>query len=284
MRPDGYHDLRTIFQTLALSDRLTFTTRRGPFEITCDDPAVPIDRTNLVWKAASLLRRLGMGKAGPPRDVTIDIRKRIPAQAGLGGGSADAAVTLLALARLWKLDLDTASLNMIGTRLGADVPFFLNGGTALGLGRGDDIYPLDELPTVHVVVLRPGFGVSTVDAYDWYDHERRRARTRKPAARKPVPLAWPAWADSMRNDLEPPVIFHHPAIARIRQSLIDAGADYAAMSGSGSAVFGLFDRAEAARRTAADLARPGWAVACTRTLNRREYVRRMGDFLSKPSR
>ena len=281
-RPDGYHDLRTILQTLALSDRLTFTTRRGPFEITCDDPTVPVDRTNLVWKAASLLRRLGMHKPGPPRDVAIDIRKRIPAQAGLGGGSADAAVTLLALARLWKLDFDATSLARIATRLGADVPFFLLGGTALGLGRGDDIYPLDEPPTVHVVILRPGFGVSTVDAYNWYDHDRRRPR--KAAAGKAIPLSWPAWADSMRNDLEPPVTFHHPAIARIRQSLLDAGADFAAMSGSGSAVFGLFQRAEAARRTAADLARPGWAVACTRTLNRREYVRRMGDFLSKVTR
>jgi 4-diphosphocytidyl-2-C-methyl-D-erythritol kinase len=135
---------------------------------------------------------------------------------------------------------------------------------------------------VHVVVLRPGFGVSTVDAYSWYDHERRR--TRKPSIVKSLPESWPAWADSMRNDLEPLVTFHHPAIARMRQSLIDAGAVFAAMSGSGSAVFGLFERADAARRTASDLARPGWAVACTRTLNRREYVRRMGDFLSKSAR
>jgi 4-diphosphocytidyl-2-C-methyl-D-erythritol kinase len=277
-RPDGYHDLRTIFQTLALSDRLTFTPRPGPLTITCSDDSVPTDKRNLVWKAASLLRRLGMRKTGPPRDVAIHIEKKIPAQAGLGGGSADAAITLLALAELWRLDLDAAEITRIASRLGADVPFFLVGGTALGLGRGDDIYPLDELPTAHAVILRPGFGVSTVDAYNWYDHERRRAR-REPAPRL-IPPGWPDWALSMRNDLEPVVVSHHPAIARIRQSLLDAGAAVAAMSGSGSAVFGLFERVDAARRTAADLARPGWVALSTRTLNRREYARKMGRLLA----
>lgn len=247
--------------------------RRGPFEITCDDPDVPTDRTNLVWKAASLLRRLGARKVGPPRDIVIDLHKRIPSQAGLGGGSADAAATLIALNTLWKLGLDTTTLARIGSRLGADVPFFFVGGTALGLGRGDDIYPLDEMPAVHVVVLRPGFGVSTVDAYGWYDTEIKRVR-REPHARI-TPPGWPSWSASLRNDLEPPVTKHHPAIGRLRQSLIDAGATFAAMSGSGSAVFGLFERAEAARRTARDVARSGWAVVCTKTVNRREYARRL---------
>jgi 4-diphosphocytidyl-2-C-methyl-D-erythritol kinase len=273
IRSDGYHDLRTIFQTLALTDRVTVTARRGPFVITCDDPDVPTDRTNLVWKAASLLRRLGARRAGPPRDLAIDLRKRIPSQAGLGGGSADAAATLLALNHLWKLDLDATTLARIGARLGADVPFFLVGGTALGLGRGDDIYPLDELPVVHVVVLRPGFGVSTVDAYGWYDKEIRRPR-REPHLRL-TPAGWPSWSATLRNDLEPVVTKHHPAVGRLRQSLVDAGAAFAAMSGSGSAVFGLFERADAARRTAQDLARPGWAVVCTKTVNRREYARRL---------
>jgi len=273
IRSDGYHDLRTIFQTLALSDRVTVTARRGPLVITCDDPDVPTDRTNLVWKAASLLRRLGARKVGPPRDLVIDLRKRIPSQAGLGGGSADAAATLLALNRLWKLDLDATTLARIGARLGADVPFFFVGGTSLGLGRGDDIYPLDELPVVHVVVLRPGFGVSTVDAYGWYDSEIRRPR-REPHSRL-TPPGWPSWSESLRNDLEPVVTKHHPAIGRLRQSLMDAGAVFAAMSGSGSAVFGLFERADAARRTAQDLARPGWAVVCTKTIDRREYARRL---------
>lgn len=272
-RPDGYHDLKTVFQSLALFDGVTVTARRGALAITCDEPDIPTDHRNLVWKAASLLHRTVTGKSTPPRDIAIDLRKRIPSEAGLGGGSSNAAMTLLALNQLWKLDLDVASLTRIGARLGADVPYFLIGGTALGLGRGDDIYPLTDMPPVHVVILRPGFGVSTLDAYAWFDSEVRRS-AKEPPIRK-VPLGWPAWSTTLRNDLEVPVIKHHPAIGRIKQSLIDAGAAFAAMSGSGSAVFGLFERADAARRTANDLARPGWLSLHTRTLNRREYARRV---------
>ena len=272
-RPDGYHDLRTVFQSLALFDNVTVTVRRGPIAVTCDEPDIPTDQRNLVWKAASLLHRVVTGKSSAPRDITIDLRKRVPSEAGLGGGSSNAAMTLLALNKLWKLDLDLATLTRIGARLGADVPYFLGGGTALGLGRGDDIYPLADLPPVHVVILRPGFGVSSSDAYQWFDEESRRT-LREPAPRA-IPPGWPAWSAALRNDLETPVVRHHPAIGRIRQSLLDAGAAFAAMSGSGSAVFGLFERADAARRTANDLARPGWLSLHTRTLNRRDYARRV---------
>jgi 4-diphosphocytidyl-2-C-methyl-D-erythritol kinase len=276
-RADGYHDLRTVFQSLALFDNVTVSVRRGPLAVTCDEPDIPTDRRNLVWKAASLLHRTMTGKASVPRDIVIDLRKRVPAAAGLGGGSANAAMTLLALNRLWKLDLDVGTLTRIAARLGADVPYFLGGGTALGLGRGDDIYPLADMPPVHVVILRPGFGVATVDAYRWFDEEPRRSM-KEPALRA-VPPGWPAWSATLRNDLEVPVVRHHPAIGRIRQSLVDAGAAFAAMSGSGSAVFGLFERADAARRTANDLARPGWLSLHTRTLNRREYARRVAGNL-----
>jgi 4-diphosphocytidyl-2-C-methyl-D-erythritol kinase len=272
-RPDGYHDLRTVFQSLAVFDNVTVSIRRGPLTVTCDEPDIPTDRRNLVWKAASLLHRMTTGKTSAPRDVLIDLRKRVPSEAGMGGGSSNAAMTLLALNKLWKLDLDLASLSRIGARLGADVPYFLDGGTALGLGRGDDIYPLADMPPVHVVILRPGFGVATADAYLWFDQESRRAS--KPLVPRPIPPGWPAWSAILRNDLEVPVVRHHPAIGRIKQSLLDAGAAFAAMSGSGSAVFGLFERADAARRTANDLARPGWLSLHTRTLNRREYARRV---------
>ena len=272
-RPDGYHDLKTVFQSLALFDNVTVTARRGPLAVTCDEPDIPTDQRNLVWKAASLLHRVATGKQSAPAGIAIDLRKRVPSEAGLGGGSSNAAMTLLALNKLWKLDLDLASLTRIGARLGADVPYFLVGGTALGLGRGDDIYPLADMPPVHVVILRPGFGVATNDAYTWFDEELRRA-AKEPAPRV-VPPGWPAWSTTLRNDLEIPVVRHHPAIGRIKQSLVDAGAAFAAMSGSGSAVFGLFERADAARRTANDLARPGWLSLHTRTLNRREYARRV---------
>jgi len=276
-RPDGYHDLRTVLQALALFDNVTVTARRGPIAVTCDEPDIPTDQRNLVWKAASLLHRTATGKSSAPRDIAIDLRKRVPPEAGLGGGSSNAAMTLLALNKLWKLNLDLATLTRIAARLGADVPYFLVGGTSLGLGRGDDIYPLADMPPVHVVILRPGFGVATNDAYKWFDEESRRA-VKDPAPRV-IPAGWPAWSATLRNDLEAPVIRHHPAIGRIRQSLLDAGAAFAAMSGSGSAVFGLFERADAARRTANDLARPGWLSLHTRTLDRREYARRVAASL-----
>jgi len=276
-RPDGFHDLKTIFQALALFDSVTVTARRGPLAVTCDEPDIPTDQRNLVWKAASLLHRMVTGKSSAPRDIAIDLRKRIPSEAGLGGGSSNAAMTLLALNKLWKLDLDLATLSRIGALLGADVPYFMVGGTSLGLGRGDDIYPLTDMPPVHVVILRPGFGVSTAEAYKWFDDEKRRV-VKDPAPR-PVPAGWPAWSQTLRNDLEIPVVRHHPAIGRIRQSLLDAGATFAAMSGSGSAVFGLFERSDAARRTANDLARPGWLSLHTRTLTRREYDRRVAQSL-----
>jgi 4-diphosphocytidyl-2-C-methyl-D-erythritol kinase len=271
VRPDGYHDLRTVFQSLALADTVTLKPARGALRLTCDDPEVPTDRRNLAWKAASLLWRSARLGRGEPRDVAIDLQKRIPSAAGLGGGSADAAVTLIGLNRLWNLGLDGASLSRLGARVGADVPFFLVGGTALGLGRGDDIYPLADMPKVYVVLIRPGFGVSTAEAYRWYDEDTRLTRQAVPV--RPMPPSWPAWASALRNELEPSVVRHHPTIARLRQMLVDAGAVTAAMSGSGSAVFGLFERADAARRTARDLARPGWLVISTRTLNRAEYQR-----------
>jgi 4-diphosphocytidyl-2-C-methyl-D-erythritol kinase len=280
LRPDGYHDLRTIFQTLGLCDTLTFTPRVGRFAIECDDPTVPTDTRNLVWKAAAALwRTAGKRRGNTPKDVVVQLKKRIPPQAGLGGGSADAAVALIGLARVWDLQVDMPTLSRLAASVGADVPFFLVGGTALGLGRGDDIYPLTDLPRSSVVIVRPRFLVSTVEAFRWYDAEPR-ARMRE-QARKPLPPGWPQWTGNLRNDLEPVVSSHHPTIGRIKYALIDAGAVFAAMSGSGSTVFGLFERHDAATRTARDLARPGWQVVATRTVSRADYARRLRPALAR---
>jgi 4-diphosphocytidyl-2-C-methyl-D-erythritol kinase len=157
-RVDGFHELRTVFQAVALHDTVTCTPAEGPFAITCDSAGVPLDRTNLVWKAADALWR-ALRRTGPVRDVTVHLEKRIPLQAGLGGGSADAAATLVALARLWQVPVRSSQLTDVAAPLGADVPFFLSGGTALGLGRGDEVYPLADLPRHWVVLLIPGFGV-----------------------------------------------------------------------------------------------------------------------------
>ena len=252
-RPDGFHELRTVFQALALHDTITCVPRPGPLAIECDTAGVPLDGGNLVWKAADVLWR-AIRRLGPPRDVLIRLDKRIPVQAGLGGGSADAAATLLALVKLWRVPVRPSQLTDIAATLGADVPFFLAGGTALGLGRGDEVYPLADLPRHWIVLVIPGFGVSSADAYNWYDEERDLGIG---PAREPqhVPGPWPSRAAQMINDLEAPIARHHFEIDQMKISLRRAGALAAAMSGSGSTVFGLFQR-----RKGADLVRH-WRIS-----------------------
>jgi len=184
-------------------------------------------------------------------------------QAGLGGGSSDAAAALRALAGWWLPKRGRDDVREIAARLGADVPFFLEGGTALGLERGDVLFPLAEPPRSWVVVLAPPFGVSTKDAYAWWDEAARRAGPSGPTA-----------VNERTNDFEELVAAHHPEIGRMAAGLRQAGASHAAMSGSGSAVFGLFSSRTAADRAARGAARhgfPGMSVLVTRTVNRREY-------------
>jgi 4-diphosphocytidyl-2-C-methyl-D-erythritol kinase len=277
LMPDGYHDVRTVLQSLRLHDTLTFTVSPGPFVISCDDPAIPTDERNLVWRAADVLGRVAAAHRTAPSGVRVRVTKRIPAQAGLGGGSADAAATLVALTRLWRLGLDVVDLARLGARLGADVPFFLAGGTALGTGRGDDVSPLTEPPPSSVVLVMPPFGVSTPDAYRWFDLD---GPVRRPRSRRTALTSWPAWAAELRNDLEPPVVRRHPAIGRVTRALKALGADHAAMSGSGSAVFGVFLDAEVAAGAQAALARRGATARLTSTLARAAVTRQRDRILA----
>jgi 4-diphosphocytidyl-2-C-methyl-D-erythritol kinase len=272
LRPDGFHELRTVFQAIALHDVITCVPRPGPFAIECDTAGVPLDDTNLVWKAA---RRLwwALRRPGEVSDVVVRLDKRIPMQAGLGGGSADAAATLMGLARLWRVPMRPPELVDVAATLGADVPFFLTGGTALGLGRGEEIYPLADMPRHWVVLLVPGFGVSTVDAYAWWDADHGQGRS--PARREPqyVPGPWPSRAAQMVNDLEVPIARHHPEIDQMKSALKRAGAAAAAMTGSGSTVFGLFQKRSEAARAVERLAGLGWRVILTQSLGREEFSR-----------
>lgn len=265
VHPDGYHELRTVFQTVALHDTLTCADRPGPFTIKCRDPHVPLDSRNLVWKAAAALWT-ALGRPGSAGETVIQIDKRIPIEAGLGGGSADAAAALRALARLWG-GAPLTLLREVAAGVGADVPFFLSGGTALGLGRGEEIYPLVDLPRHFVVIVRPPFGVSTAEAYAWYD-EDRAAGLRENRELQLLPVPWPSRAAQMINDLEPPVMRRHQEIGTFKQQLRDLGATAAAMSGSGSAVFGLFRSRAAAERALKPLSRNGATALVTRTLTR----------------
>jgi 4-diphosphocytidyl-2-C-methyl-D-erythritol kinase len=236
---DGYHEIRTVFQSIQLHDTLTIRRARGPFRLACSDPECPADRTNLVWRAAGAMWHAA-GRRGSPRDVAISITKRIPIAAGLGGGSSDAAAALRGLAAMWRVD--ARRLPAIAASLGADVPYFLEGGTVLGLGRGDVLYPLLDAPRAWVTLVLPEFGVSTQDAYEWFDRDA-------PVARRPPDAA----ARDTGNDLERPVARRHPEIARIVSALRRVGAVQAAMTGSGSTVFGLFGSRAAAVRAVENL-------------------------------
>jgi 4-diphosphocytidyl-2-C-methyl-D-erythritol kinase len=272
-RLDGYHELRTVYQTIALHDVIECVPREGPLAIECDAAGVPLDGSNLVWRAAEALWR-ALRRRTPVRDVLIRLQKHIPLQAGLGGGSADAAATLMALSRLWKVPVRPAQLTDVAATLGADVPFFLAGGTALGLGRGDEVYPLADLPRHWIVLLVPGFGVSTAEAYSWYDSERDLSRGVGSREPQHVPGPWPSRAAQMINDLEAPIARHHPEIDHMRTALRRAGALAAAMSGSGSAVFGLFQKRDDALAAVDGLSGSGWRVILTESLDRGEYARR----------
>lgn len=268
-RADGYHELRTVFQTIDLHDILTAQEKPGPFTLKCRTPGVPLDGRNLAWRAAAALWR-AIGRAGDPCDTVITIEKHIPLEAGLGGGSADAAAALHVLARLWG-GAPMSLLREVASGIGSDVPFFLSGGTALGLGRGEEIYPLVDLPRHFVVVVRPPFGVSTAEAYGWYD-EDRAAGVRDPRGDLQIlPVPWPTRAAQMVNDLEPPVLRRHPEIGAIKAALREAGAVASAMSGSGSAVFGLFRTRPAAARAAQALSRSGSTAVLSRTISRAEH-------------
>jgi len=263
-RADGYHDLRTIFQSIALHDTLTIRAQRGPFHLTCDDPRCPDDNANLIWRAAERVWRAA-GRRGAPRDVTVDLKKRIPMQAGLGGGSSDAAAALRAFARLWRVD--DARVREIGRELGADVPYFFEGGTVLGLERGDQLFPLLDRPSVWVVLVLPDFGVSTKEAFGLWDACQMHAKDTEGGTNNTKDTK------ETRNDLEPVVSAQYPEIALVVRALRKAGASHAAMTGSGSTVFGLFRSERAAARAARAVGTPAEKTLITTTIDRKRYGR-----------
>jgi 4-diphosphocytidyl-2-C-methyl-D-erythritol kinase len=275
VRGDGFHDVRTLMQSIALCDRITMSPRRGPFVLASSSPGVPSGRTNLIAVAAERLWR-ALGRAGDPRDVHVRLQKEIPVAAGLGGGSADAAAALVGLNIIWNGRLRLRDLVHLGAEIGSDVPFALHGGTALGAGRGEELYPLDDAPAMPIVIIKPSFGVSTSQAYAWLDADRREASPgAEPAGRMgDIDLGWPGGPVALVNDLQGPVAVRHPAIHEMIDALRRAGARVAAMTGSGSAVFGVFPTS-VPRTAVRGLQRPDWFVLVTRTSDRREATRRI---------
>jgi 4-diphosphocytidyl-2-C-methyl-D-erythritol kinase len=269
-RPDNYHELRTIFQTISLHDTLELSLiPKEEISLEVSDAALPAGPENLVWRAIDAMRdelKLGLG-------VHAKLEKRIPVARGLGGGSSDAAAALIGVMRLAKKKLPLERLMEIAASLGADVPFFLFGGRALAVSRGDEIYPLSDTPTQSIVVVSPrDIGVSTKDAYGWLSAELTK-RAEPPKIWGFCALCW-SRRGRVANDFEQPVFSRHPRLKEIRDGLLERGAADAALAGSGSAVFGIFRNPARARRAAR--AFPEDSVFVVETVSREKYAQALG--------
>ena len=269
--PNGYHELKTLFATLSLHDTIEIAPTRSGISVRSDHPGVPLDETNLAHRAAALMQRLSGRKGG----VAIVIHKRIAVGGGLGGGSSNAATVLRALDRMWNLGLGLEGLIEPAKSLGADVPYFLFGGPALGLGRGDDIHPLDlRLDQKVLLVPGPG-GVSTASVFKRFAEEGGPSGA---ASRIDSFLRRSLSPGTLRNDLERAALDESPALAevarRVRRAGRSAGAVLSAMSGSGSSFFLLFG--DAAERAGAiqELRDAGIASVRCSFLSRRAYQSR----------
>jgi 4-diphosphocytidyl-2-C-methyl-D-erythritol kinase len=273
-RPDTYHELRTIFQTISLHDELKLRSSKAPgIRLTIQGNEVlslePV-RKNLVYAAVDALRR----EFGVRSGVEINLRKNIPAGRGLGGGSSDAAAALLGYLRLTRRTIPAPRLMEIATSLGADVPFFLFGGRALGIGRGDEIYPLPDVPKLALLVVSPhDIHVPTPDAYRWLKAPALTKNRATPKLWEFCALCWSAQGSGLSNDFEGPVFRRHPRLAQIKRALLQRGAAEASLAGSGSAVFGVFPSPALARRAAVGF-QDEHTFVCE-TVSRDRYLRKV---------
>ncbi len=307
-RADGFHDLRTAYQTIALHDVIRVSVGRGRgIEIACtnQDPRVPLDASNTCHRIATRV----LDELGANRKVTVEIEKRLPVQGGLGAASSNAVATMIALELALKKKLPAAVRLRIAAEIGSDLPLFLVGGTALGVGRGEEVYPLPDLPSVPMVVVTPEIGVSTPRAFvDWdallksSQHTSFGRLTRAGGSDRLFEVgcvlsSWlsgftsgspntgaPAKGGSrgekllldlvrtgIENDFEKVVFPQYPELRDIKGALERAGSKYASLSGSGSSLYGLFRSTAEATRAAGRLRKQGLRAVATRTLTRRKY-------------
>ncbi len=270
-RPDGFHEIRTVFQSIDLHDEILLYGASG-FQLECEGLPDVAPEQNLVWKAAIALARLTRHTGG----ARIILRKRIPVGAGLGGGSSNAAATLLGLCRLWKLELEASELISLASGLGSDVSFFLRGGTALGIGRGEEIYPLPPMAPGHLVVVYPGIQVSTTEAYRRLSLEL----TSGEAATKIQGFCGrlcdgASYVAGIFNDFEAAILPAYPAVREAKSFLSDRGAVAVMLSGSGSSVFGFFLDEESALAVERASCPKGWRVLPAKTLSHAEYIQHL---------
>src|SRR5664280_3783790 len=357
VRADGFHELRTIYQTIALHDVVRVDVQRGSgIEIRCNDPRVPLDESNTCYKVAErVLKAVKAGshsinaRAGQPEvpqglkpgskavlggtaeavpfqgqshvqnqnhemarggKVVIEIDKRLPVQGGMGAGSSNAVATMLGLERALDTKLSAEDKLRIAAEIGSDVPLFLIGGTVLGIGHGEEVYPLQDLPSMHLVLVTPPIGISTPKAFaQWDDLVAREAEltgagatgtinkfgqavyawlsesvfSRAVSASEPasgVPAVGGDRAETplldlvragIENDFERVVFPEYPDLREVKRVLEREGARHASLSGSGSTLYGLFGSGEEAQAAAARMTAAGYAAIATTTLTRDEY-------------
>jgi 4-diphosphocytidyl-2-C-methyl-D-erythritol kinase len=302
-REDGFHELRTMYQTIALSDTVRVDVARGVgIEIYCKDQRVPPDESNTCWRVADKFLRAIKTRG----KVRITIEKNLPVQGGLGGASSNAVATLLALEKLLKTQLAPEERLRIAAEVGSDLPLFLIGGTVLGVGRGEQVFPIDDLPSFPCVIATPQIGVSTPAAFaDW---DKRALDEAKLTYRNgfctmntfshsvyewlsgtsfsPTGVPGKGWdraetllldlvRTGIENDFEKVVFPKYPAIREVKRALEKSGARYVSLSGSGSAVYGLFDDKAAAVKAAKSLNDSEIPAQATMTLPRAEYWNQM---------
>ncbi len=270
-RADNFHEIRTVFQTISLHDQLTFSPlAENEIQFVCDSPHVPANETNLVYRAARLLKDLKAIRRG----AHLELKKNIPTGGGLGGGSSDAAVTMLGLAHLWQIETSESELASVGAQLGADVPFFFTGGTALGEGRGEKVSPLRDVTWKHLLVVAPGVEVSTAKAYEALGRgalTKTNLQTMLLVSRAEL-LFSDSLPDALHNDFEPVIFRQWPEIKRAARVLYARGARKCLLAGSGASVFGLFDNQDEMIRASHKLkGETGWRVFECATLTRAEY-------------
>jgi len=297
-RPDGYHEVRTLLQTISLHDQLHFElSNNAAISLSCDEPGIPTDNRNLVVRAANALQLRHKIDHG----ARIRLQKRIPEKAGLGGASSNAAISLLGLTRLWKIKASAPTLLEIAASLGADVPFFLEGGCALATGTGTTVSSLAD-PAAndvrHLVVITPNASVSTVEAYASLSSPALTTTGTNPilsssheGAISRLSQPWPLrdeWKrplqDGLKNDFESVIFDIEPEIRRTKETLLQAGALGALLAGSGSSVFGIFaDREDQQRAISEIKLEAGWRIFPCVTVWRNEYLRALdsldGSFL-----
>jgi 4-diphosphocytidyl-2-C-methyl-D-erythritol kinase len=298
-RPDGFHELRTVYQTIALHDTVRVSVERGSgIEIRCDDPRVPRDLANTCWK---IVERV-MDSLKASGHVTVEIEKQLPVQGGLGGASANAISVLLALERALKRTLTAQERLRIAAEVGSDLPLFLIGGTVLGTGRGEEVYPAPDLPGMPCVIALPEIAVSTPQAFAQWDkltapaqsdrmlefgreisawlnaglegQPRRSGVSARRGGRAENPLL-DLVRTGIENDFERVVFPKYPELREVKRVLEAAGALYASLSGSGSAVYGLFDSRRKAAAATKKLNQNGTRAVLTSTLTRRQYWKKL---------